>query len=265
MLTYLKYGLVVLCVALTLFACSDHRLGGALSPARLRLKSFTSGSNTTMYTYDNQNKVSTIARPDGSLGVFLYDDPSKKSIYFYEYPNPADKSKGTVTVYPTDLQPLTLPPGTYLIVGKRYGTVGLAFINQVNLTPDKLFSYYFDANKRLASYSTSDGNNTGTSVQQTVPMFTNENITQSDYSAKGAGLTTTTLAYDDKTNPFFGLMDPSIDVIERYSRNNRVKTSVPSYNELREYTYEYNAQGLPTKRTLTTGGVEVTMFTYEAY
>ena len=268
MLTFLKSGFLAICIALTLASCSDHRLGGPQSPVRLRLKSFTEGANTTTYTYDSQNRVATIARPDGSMGVFSYDDPKQQTIYFYEYPDPADRSKGRTTLYPFDLQPNIYTPGAYILIGKQTGTVDPAVITIINSRNafDKLYNYSFDTNKRLTVYYTSSGSDDATSRFGSGYTYTGENITGSTGFSGRTTSPVSVIGFDDKLNPFFGLMDPDVDPALRYSRNNPVKSELSGYPDfLRSYTYEYNAQGLPTKRTQTAGGTVVTTFAYEAY
>lgn len=270
MLTFFKSGIIALCVALTFFSCSDHRLGGPLSPARLRLKSYTSGSATTTYTYDNQNKVATIASPDGSLGVFSYDAPDKQFVYFYEYPDPADRSKGRTTLYPVDFQPNIYTPGAYFNIGYQLFTVNPASLNipDANRYADKRFNYSFDASKRLSGYYTSDGSDNASSRSGSGYTYTGENITGQTSAAGRTTFPSGAYQYDDKVNPFFGLMDPGVDPALRYSRNNRVRAEFTGRgypDELRTYTYEYNAQGLPTKRTESGARTEVTTFTYEPY
>lgn len=99
------------------------------------------------------------------------------------------------------------------------------------------------------------------------PIETGENITTANSVSGRTVLLFGKLEYDDKLNPFFGLMDPNIDPIQQFSRNNRVKFTDNLTNTVTTYVYEYNQQGLPIKRTATRNEntLEVLTYTYESY
>ena len=129
-----------------------------------------------------------------------------------------------------------------------------------------MLNYSFDANKRVTSFYTSDNQNNQVSRVGSGYTYTGENITGSTGFSGRTSLPGSVKEYDDKINPFFGLMDPNIDPVQRYSRNNFVKSESPGFPAFVSfYAYEYNAQGLPTKRTESGFRIEVTTFTYEAY
>jgi len=70
--------------------------------------------------------------------------------------------------------------------------------------------------------------------------------------------------YDTNTNPLSGLFDLSIDPEFRFSQNNVIKKS--QNNLISNYTYVYNQQGLPVKRTESRNGNTYVMnYTYEEY
>ncbi|MVM39906.1 hypothetical protein GO730_23685 [Spirosoma sp. HMF3257] len=268
MRTFFTPFVVVLGLVVSLFACSDHRLGGSLSPARLRLKTVVGGGQNTTYSYDSQNRLATISKADGSLGVFSYGDllekysytfPGGQHTYFSEFPNAADRSTGLITPYPNVFDGTSFSVKRYSIINSNIGP----------LVADATFGYGFDASKRLTGYYKSNGNDDALfRVGIGVLSYTGENITKV-YSASGrVTLKDVLLEYDDKINPFFGLMDPNIDPVQRFSRNNRVKLNDTNLaNGTTIYEYEYNQQGLPTKRTAKQGStvIEVLTYTYESY
>ncbi|GAB4004722.1 hypothetical protein GCM10028808_02930 [Spirosoma migulaei] len=250
----------------SLFACSDHRLGGSLSPVRLRLKTVAGGGLNTTYTYDSQNRLASISKADGSLGIISYGDPDHKysangldNTLFVQLPNPADQTTGAITLYPRNLDGTTFSATKYSLVNSRPGNY--RFQN---------YQYTFDANRHISTIYSVDPN-VNPSGDFFTFTYTGENITRGAYSYVGGHFNAGVFAYeyDDKINPFFGLLDPDIDPLDRFSRNNRVKSSSSSFSNtpVTTYEYEYSSQGLPTKRTTKQDGtiVSVLTYTYESY
>ena len=250
--------LITVGFAIILFSCTDHRLGGDLSPARLRLKTVQSGTAITTYIYDNQNRLSTISKSDGSLSVLSYDDLGKQYTYYSEYLNASDQTKGLVTLYPYTLDGTTFSAKQYPILNSApYKGVTIA-----------TFNYGFDANKHINEYYKSDGDDNAAARIGAGYTSSGENIATSTAFSGRTNSPGYLYGYDDKINPFFGLMDPTLDPAQRFSRNNVVKADLTGYpNNLMTYAYEYNPQGLPTKRTATSNNTVTTVltYTYESY
>ncbi|MBN8824014.1 MULTISPECIES: hypothetical protein [unclassified Spirosoma] len=260
--------IVALCLLLNLSSCLNHDSPESLAPVRLRLKNVQGNSVNTTYTYDNQNRLATITKADGSFGVFAYGDPDKKFVntdaekdftYFILYSNPADRTTGEITRLPQTLNGTNFQADTYPLVNSKL------FLSWKS----RYTTYSFDANKHVTSifrYSTAP---TGDSYSYT---YTGENITKNITRLSGGHFVSSyTFDYDDKINPFYGLLDPGLADIQAFSRSNVVTTaytSEPSIpNPVTAYKYEYNAQGLPIKRTVKQGVNvgEVLTYTYESY
>ncbi|QJD78946.1 hypothetical protein [Spirosoma rhododendri] len=269
---------VYLLLATGLFSCIDHRLGGPASPARLRLRSVQSveqNSNTNYtytYSYDSQNRPVSIDRVfngKNSLAVIAYGDPQLNYVnnasganytFYIEYPDPADKTQGQATPYPLPLDGVSFTVRRYyLLRGKVFSDIY-----------DRTYQYTFDADKRISGYL-EIGSSSPIDQNGYRYAYTGENITSEQFStAAGHGVRgTATYTYDAQPNPFFGLLDPAIDQTTRFSRNNITSvtystTSLPNVT----YAYEYNAQGLPTKRTATSPSgttLGTIVYTYENY
>lgn len=255
----LKSFIVSVGLAMSLFACTDHRLGGVLSPARLRLKTAEAGSLNSTYTYDSQNRLATLSKNDGSLGVYKYDDVNKYA-ELRQYVNPADQTSGVHITFPYSFDGTDFTSTTYTFNSYNY------FGNTVDVA-----RYSFDPNNKghiiyVARNTLSPG------IDQRSYQYTGENITKRRFSQGRILYGDKVYEYDNKINPFFGSTDPDIDDIQRFSRNNVVKTTLSPPigtsgipDQITVYEYEYNSQGLPTKRTIKQGGTEVITYTYEAY
>ena len=251
--------LIALGLAMSLLACTDHRLGGALSPAQLRLKTITGSLNNT-YSYDSQNRLATIAKPTGGLVVFAYDDVRKYAEY-KQYDNAADQTSGTRITFPYSFPNQDFSTTIYTFsstIPNYYNPV-----DEVRYTVDPLLPSHLRSVTRYFM-----------STQRDVRVYDyrGDNITKGTFSTGRISLGDKAYEYDDKINPFFGSTDPDLDDIQRFSRNNVVKitSSYPPIaggyaDQVVTYQYEYNQQGLPTKRTTTQGGTDITSYVYESY
>ncbi|GAB3943129.1 hypothetical protein GCM10028805_08860 [Spirosoma harenae] len=263
---------VLLCFAalgllLNLSSCVDHRLGGTLSPVRLRLKTTDDGTTRTTYSYDSQNQPISITR-NQVVNTIMYGDPqriytsseSEANHIFYITPSSSTPGQGEIVVYPPVLTNtrFTATRYNYSTATKIYYSVRLRY-----------FDYTFDGSGRLTSYA--DRSDTNPDLNSYGYTYTGENITRQDVStAGGHGLNyRIDYTHDDKINPFYGLWDPEIETRLRFTRNNMIsaRSQGLSSNDDIVYTYEYNQQGLPTKRTTVRNGVQsgVLTFTYESY
>lgn len=226
---------------------------------------------TYTYSYDSQNRpvsISRVVNGTNSLAVIAYGDPQLRYVntqpeanrtFYVEYPNPADQTQGQATLYPLPLDGVSFTVKRYsLLNGKVFYSIY-----------DRTYQYNFDASKRISGFS-DIGNSSPIDQNNYGYTYTGDNVTTEQFStAAGHGVRgTATYTYDGQPNPFFGLLDPAIDQTTRFSRNNITSvtystTSLPNV----AYAYEYNAQGLPTKRTATTNGtiVGTIAYTYENY
>ncbi|GEM_PF-5778448 len=286
--------LVLLLSIAGLLACNPQVTEPSPSPvtsSQYRLKSvqstllgngtLISGPNslngaTYTYTYDAQNRLTKIDRVrNGQVGQALisYGDPQRTYVgaggnadytFYIDQATLSDPTTWSVTRYPLTLD------GTNFVAGK-YGTyIGPVINTQYNIIN---YQYRFDTDKHLKSFETSGGPNSGIS---------DYNISQFTYSGDDVGSETysysaghgdsggITYIFDNKPNPFYSLLDPAISVIERFSQHNTTSQDVASFRtglSSTRFAYEYNAQGLPTKRTTNNNGVvtETLAYTYEKY
>ncbi|MVM33595.1 hypothetical protein GO755_26390 [Spirosoma sp. HMF4905] len=262
-ITY-KAWFILLLVPIALFSCNDHRLGGSLSPVRLRLKTTNDGTTLVTYNYDSQNQPASITRNQITSSIMHGDpqrvltdsDPYATNVFYIR--NSA-QANSTVIVFPPVLSNTSFLATEY----GRFNT-GKIFFN----VPVRKYTYDFDTSGRLTRISDfSDAPDiNGASYEYTGENITKENV----FTSAGHGdVYTNTFTYDDKINPFYGLLDPQINARLRFSRNNILtlqsagRGAVPNTT----YAYEYNAQGLPTKLTTTVNGNQsgITTFTYESY
>ncbi|GAB4018539.1 hypothetical protein [Spirosoma koreense] len=254
-----KNVLTGLALSLSLFACTDHRLGGPSSPVRLRLKSVQGGSLNTTYTYDSQNRLARVTKADGSLRVYSYSTTDYPGVpLFKEYPNPADQTKGTATIYYSNGE-----AGSY-----TYARTRPLFNSEINFGATLRTFYLYGNSNRITSVDHHLGEDI-TGINPASFIYTGENITTANYNTFRFPDHDDTYVYDDKINPFFGMLDPDLSDVELFSRNNVTRIdytsrqSQPSY--MKTYAYDYNAQGLPIRRTTIQGGNEVITYTYETY
>ena len=236
----------------SILACTDHLPPlPPLAPAsaRLRLKSTNNSNSTSLpfsteYTYGSNNRVSSFTTTLGSKAVFSYDDQNRYSRFNYYY-KLTDESNGETTRFIYNSGDAGFSQNTDFI---KNG------VNNGNLLP---VVYKLDGNSRLVSKTTSSS---PANASETY-TYTGDNIT-TVVSVSGPSTTTTKYEYDDKPNPYYGLIAPDIGDIRRFSRNNTTKIINGAVST--EYVYEYNAQGLSTKISAKDGTV-LTRLTYESY
>ena len=246
-------------LAISLLACTDHRLGGALSPSRFRLRTVTSSLNTT-YTYDNQNRLATISKSSGVLSVFAYDDIQKYAD-LKQFSSAADQTTGIRITFPYSFPNKDFTSTIYSFFSTN--PYNYNQIDQTSYRVDPLTPSHIQAVTRYLNSSQQDVR---------VYAYTGDNITTGRFTLGRVSEGTKTYEYDGKINPFFGSTDPDLDDIQRFSRNNVVKitSSYPPIaggypDQVITYQYEYNQQGLPTKRTTVEGGRDVATYGYESY
>ncbi|WP_158552507.1 hypothetical protein [Spirosoma telluris] len=217
----------------------------------------------TTYGYDSQNRPISITR-NNVESTILYGDP--KHIYtttepevnhiFYVTPSLTIPGQGEIIIYPPVLNTnFTATRYEYSQAFKIYYPA-----------PLRNFLYAFDGSGRLISYSDRSNNTSDINVYNYT--YSDDNITneQAGLSAGHGGVYNYIYTYDDKVNPFYDLWDPQVNPRLQFSRNNTTSISVQGQATI-TYTYEYNQQGLPTKRTGTQNGIQISVltFTYESF
>lgn len=238
----LRIWLTVLLVTGGVIACTDHQFVPSASQ-RMRLKT-TNNINSlsspwsTEYTYDASNRVMSFTTSMGTRGLYYYDGQNRYRQFDYFYQLTDDKN-GETTL-------LDYNPGNTIFTRKT------SFIKNGNLANSlPTVEYALDGNRRLVSITT-NGNSE-------LYHYTGDNITSVE-----SGASVTRYEYDDKPNPYYGLIAPDIGEIRRFSRNNITKISNGNGVVTSEYTYEYNAQELPTLVKQKNSQAEV-RYTYESY
>src|ERR671933_278002 len=142
---------------------------------------------------------------------------------------------GRVTLYPYDLgqtrRSVLLGNQYFFSSGPQGFDPNSTLANMALKTPYKDVRYTFDANNHLLRYSQSVPP-AGVEEERSAYQYTNENITSVTqpsfdvYSGKLRSQTSSLPDYDDKPNPYFGLLDTDIDPTLRFSANNVTKNSL---------------------------------------
>ena len=261
---YFNYLLVTAIFTIGLGACTEQKV----DTPRWRLKSVQlDGKTTKEYTYDDQNRLVIINNPD--YGVFVtnqYDDSLKKFVQINQYPIHSDKTTGTSFRFPYPLSRTSFmvqirPIKNSIVDNSYYGVIESA-------------SYgYDDLRNHLSIYRWKGVTTGGSGLKESDYWFTGENSTTETFHYPNNYADTTLYEYDDKINPFYLSIDPQIDDIARFSRNNVIKktaywypsNSIPAQQY--SYEYEYNQQGLPSKQVLKQSSkvLAVYTYTYESY
>lgn len=273
--------LLVCLLVLAFASCTNHRLPNPLT--RLRLKQVVgiapdgSSINTT-YSYDSLNRLRSIQRNDGSLSLISYNNPDKLLLFYVDYPNFADRTSGSVTLFPYDLgqssRSVVVGNAYFFSAGAQGFDLSSTLASLALKTHYKDVRYALDATNHLLRFSQSLPPG-GVELERSEYGYTQENITsvaQSSFDGSSGKLrsqTSSVLAYDDKPNPYFGLMDTALDPRLRFSANNvltNTLTSSGNPSSIEVYRYEYNPQGLPIKSSLERSGqIYTTTYTYESY
>lgn len=243
--------IITLLVAGSVMSCIDHQTR-PISPQMVRLKT-TNNVNfggfpfSTEYTYDASNRVASFVTSIGSKAVFQYDDQNRYKLFDY-FPNASD---------------LTIGEETYFV----YNPNDNSFLANTGILRNGTFegtresrTYSLDANKRVLGFGGFQNGIFGAETYE----YTGGNITSVSYTSNRV-TEKLNYEYDDKPNPYYGLIAPDISAVRRFSRNNVTKIIRDSDGVvIAESTYEYNAQGLPTKQKDKNGIGEV-IYTYESY
>ncbi len=260
---------ILLLVSSCLWTCSDHR-SPPLDPLRVRLKATdgippgTSPSKTE-YTYDQQNRLASSSRPDGRRRLFSYDQLNR-----------FQQSEYTPGTSPTN-SPQNVPQRTkFIYKANSHDFTAETYVLQNGVETLVLLSdYSFDAANHLVEVRKRDP--AGNLVRLYRYEYTADNITKEtvgEQTRPGRIPDMFFFTYDDKPNPYYGLIAPDDDFTEvdnragvrRYSRNNITKTTFVTIDVISRYVY--TSQGLPlsvTDSTTLRGITAQGTFTYEPY
>ncbi|MBD2755392.1 RHS repeat protein [Spirosoma validum] len=229
----------------------DHQ-SRPISPLKVRLKTtdnvnFGGFPFKTEYNYDANNRVTSFTTSIGSKGVYQYDEQNRYKLFDY-YPNASDQTVAEETYFVYNTSDNNFQANT--------GVLRNGFFEGVRESRN----YILNANKRVLQF-------TGFAnmiYNGEVYDYTGDNITSVGFVSTRV-VEKYNYEYDDKPNTYYGLIAPDISGLRRFSRNN--VTKIIRDNDkvvIAEYTYEYNAQGLPTKMKEKNGPGQV-IYTYESY
>ncbi len=231
----------------TILACSDHAFPPS-SALGFRLKTLEKANGSTTLTYDQNNRVASYTNSFGEKGLFFYDDQGR----YTEFKRLADAQNPTIGTRML----FTYSNGTNDFTFNRYSFQSSSENRIANGT------YKVDSNKRVTGFEEFAPALNGQDYE-----YTGDNITTIKFVV-GRSLTTRTYEFDDKPNPFYGLILPGFDEYLRYNRNNVTKVTgvdqTGGKQILEEYIYEYNDKGLPTKVTKKDGTGEIRL-SYESF
>lgn len=252
--------LLIVCLLSVLAACTDHRLG-ELAPDRLRLKRTVSTipgfPGTTVFTYDSQGRENSFTY-EGYEGRFTYDNQNRVRVYNYIKSDSPNASE--------------LYSFNYLGADTVRVFRSAALLSQGEYSPrTRLRDYYYLLNSAKQPVFVSDAApSAGPEYHNGVFTYSGGNlIRREDISYARSPVYGADHQYDNKINPFYGLIAPGITEQRQYSQNNIVKSTYtpdvryPTLNQTVDVvTYEYNTQGYPTSATSSGGKVT---FEYERY
>lgn len=233
--------LTVLLITGYAFSCTEKIQ--QITPPLLRLKTTNNiqygGSPwQTEYVYDPMGRVGSFTLSLGTKGVFYYDEQNRYRQIDYLY-RPGLSTEGETRSY------------TYTADGF---TVRVSKMMNGNPTTELQTKVYkMNEQGHLVSIATSSP---GGNELETFE-YTGNNITRQQFAS---GLEVR-YEYDNKPNPYFGLVAPDISVIRQFSRNNIIKLSNNGRTPA-EVTLTYNAEGFPLKLIEANGPGEV-HYTYE--
>ncbi|MEZ4803665.1 MAG: hypothetical protein R2797_12910 [Gelidibacter sp.] len=235
----------ILTAALTLIllaSCSSDDDGGS-TPMQTLLTKIVTNSQTTTYTYDNNNRAtgfsSVYSNPlNDYAATYTYNSSGQLSEAFYDVQSPSDDFK---SVYFYNVSGQVTKIETYLVVD------GVE-------TYDSKSEADYSVPGKVSVYQTYAGNAPYLSVEYYLDA--NGNTTsQLSYDTNGLLIVTTENSdFDDKH--ISSLSVPNTGFV-RNVNNYRTVTVTPTGGtpNVGTFTYEYNNDDYPTKRTSNTGSV----------
>ena len=243
------------------------RLGAARTDdpnqPRLRLKRTISTSpglpGTTDFLYDQQGRQSGYVYL-GDTARFTYDANDRITSILYAYVT-RENVTGEQTVFTYDNAQRQVRTTLSLLTTVNGQYTPLRAIKTSTYTMD-------DQNQPIRFTDTSPQSGGSSAYEQT---FASGNLTRTLSQSGSSDRLASDYTYDNRLNPFLGLIGPGVGDMRRFSRNNVLKLSMidhfgtPSQGQPRDVysvQYEFNEQGLPTRAT--SPGV-VLRYEYESY
>lgn len=237
-------------ISLTLFSCQDH-LTTPTGPQRFRLKrtvfsAATLPSNSvTTYNYNNSGKLASIISAAGS------DSTQYTLVYNSQGQLASREGRNTLfgqvrllrNTYEYDATGNLTTIKSYSDLNQNAGSLALIGTIQIEYNADRL---------PQTVTSTAEG------VTQTATYtYGNGNIVRIDYSASSSGqpASSSTFTYDDKRNPYYGLIGSLTGIVDIINRSNIIEPNV---------NYQYDSNGLLISRATSRLSARTT-FEYETY
>lgn len=239
--------LITLWLCIALAACSKDDDNPPTEKQTYLSKTITSSSTTT-YQYDQNNRAisSTVEFGSSPLSnyssTYTYNSSGQLTEWLIDYANSTDNTK---LVYSYNGDGKISETKTYVVSGSTStlyrtttpgyatpGKISVMTLNEGDLMPYKEYDYFLDAKGNVTR--------------------------QIQYSGLGSTLSTVEyLGYDDKNSP--GLSIPRTNVTSSPNNFSTHKSTDASGTITTTYTFEYDADGYPTKRTSSSGVI----ITYE--
>ncbi len=224
-----------LVLSILLFSCQDHALPTSKERFRLKKTVLTTiqGATTTTYNYNTNGQLANYVTLSGTLP----GTPSLTTVLFYDAQNRLIRAED--------------PPGFFRVVYDYDQNGRIRFI-KVYSDPKmdgsfdssrEQFELEYDGSSQFPVRSTSTVNNVfPIPITKTVYTYSNGNVVQVDvsFSDPNGFPSSSTIQYDDKPNPYFGLINFGTNTglrpdIRTFSRNNAIRSGE---------TLIYDARGL---------------------
>lgn len=259
----------LLLMSLVVWACTDHETDPP-NADHFRLKTTNvvvrgGAPSLTEYGYDAQNRLILSRRANGPSRSFSYDAQNRYQSSEYTPPS------GAVS-----------PDNVVQRTRFMYESASKNFVAETYVVQNGIETLF------LRSYYTVDANNDVTQIRKTDPQgnlvrlyryeYTGHNITteivgEEGKVGPGRGALFYFYTYDDKPNPYYGLVGPNNDLTEadnnagvrRFSQNNVTRLSFTT--DVTNSYYTYNSLGLPVsvKDSAFQSLRAQTTFSYESY
>jgi YD repeat-containing protein len=260
--TLLKAARVIAClfVLVALFSCDDHRL--VVGTERFRLKRsdvlLFKGYQKTVYNYVVGNRLANY-----------------EVTYIPDSPNPPPTTPDYTVVFSYNAQNRLIKAetaGRSQVVYEYDGNGRMKSATLYNnaagvLTLAATYVFEYGAGVYPTKVTYTSLNNPATSSVSTL-MYTNENVASVTQSINGSAPTTTLYTYENKLNPYFGLVTDQVNYASynlsegdflTYSKNLRVSPYISSRRT-------YDTKGLLIIESfLFTGNTSGSRYEYETY
>lgn len=238
----IKFVISIILIAI-IFSCSKDDDNGSNVELQTLLKKSITNSQTTTYTYDGNNRATrfdaVFTNPVSNYsGFYTYNNSGQVSEVLYDTESSADDTKN-VYFYNGSGQITKIE--TYLVSG------GVS-------TLDSKSEAIYTTPEKISVYKTPSGEVPHLSVEYF--LDTNGNTTsQLSYTPEGF-LIVTTENSDFDTMHISSRSLPITSFVRNVNNYGTVTvTPTGGSTSISTYTYEYNSDGYPTKRTTNTGSI----------